>query len=147
MNIPSTYIEWVDAINFIKDHPKNDVYIDNLNKGSLDCDDNLLNNLRNTIMECVNKRLSKEVESFVSYFNGPVEYNSFSLKIVSLRKEFNYCRKLVSINIFPGEMQNLLNKMIDDEADKIQKILEEQTLRADKSGLINSIIRNNPINR
>ena len=147
MNIPTTYIEWVDAITYIRDHPKNDMYIDNLNQGNLDCDDILLLRLKNIVTECVNIRLNKELKSLIAYFNGPVEYNSFSLEILSLKKEFAYCRKLVSIKIFPYEIQEELNKSIDEDANRIQGILEEQTLRADKSGVINSIIRNNPINR
>lgn len=147
MNIPTSYIEWVDAITFIRDHPKNDMYIDNLNNGRLDCDDIMLLRLKNTIVDCINNRLSKEVESFTNYFNGPVEYNSFSLKLIALKKEFNYCKKIANIKIFPKEIHEELNKSLDEKADMIQDILEKQTLRADKSGVINSIIRNNPINK
>ncbi len=147
MNIPSTYIEWVEAINYIFSHPRNDMYIDNLNKGNLDCDNNLLQKLKFEVTDCIFNRIGKEVESFGSYLRTQIDYNSFSLKVVELKKEILYGKKLASIKIFSNEIQEEIISQIQEMADKIQNLLEEQTKMIDKTGSINSIIKNNPINK
>lgn len=147
MNIPTAYIEWVNAINYVKEHPRNDMYIDNLNKGTLEYDNNLIQRLKQELSDCIFGRIGKEVESFTRYLKGQVDYNSFSLKVVELKKELIYGKKLANIRILPDNVRDELNKQIIEVADQIQNLLVEQTQRIDKTGSINSIIKNNPINR
>ena len=148
MNIPSTYIEWIDAFNYIKTHPKNEIYIDYLNKGSLDANESLIEKLKIEMIDCILTRINNAYSSFVKYLNGgSVEYNGFSLKIVELRREFNYVMKLVNINIFTKEIKEELSNIIQTNADSIQTKLVQETTMIDRSGTINSMIKNNPINR
>ena len=147
MNIPTTYSEWVEAIKYVETHPRNDMYIDILNNGTLEYDDILITRLKSEIGNCVFIRIGRELESFTRYLDGLVDYNSFSLKIVKLKKELIYGKKLASIKILPKDISDELNKQIDNKADIIQELLVKETQRIDKTGTINSIIRNNPINK
>ena len=42
MKSPTSYYEWVECLEYIKDKPRNDLYLDILKKGKLDADNNLL---------------------------------------------------------------------------------------------------------
>ena len=147
MNIPSTYIEWIDAIEYVKDHPRNDIYIENLNKGTLDYDDILIKRLEAELNNCIFYRMGKEVESFGNYIRGSLDYNSFSLKVVEIKKEFIYCKKIANIKILPSKIKEELNNAVMNNANRVQELLETQTEGLDKSGSINSIIKSNPINK
>lgn len=146
MNIPTTYIEWIKCFEYVKDHPRNEMYIDILNKGILDYDENLISKLANELSSVITYRLSGALNTFTESLKGTIEYNSLSLEIISLRKEFNYAFQLGNIKVFPDNVKEGLIDLIKKNADNMQKALEENTKMSDRSGTINSMIKNNPIN-
>ena len=147
MNIPNTYIEWVDAFDYISNNPRNDSYIDMLNQGSLDYDELLIARLRNEMLKCAFGRLEREVNKFSHSLDQTTEYNDFSLKLGELKKEFQYAKRLITINIFPDNIKKEALDVLKSNADKVQRSMEEHTKLIDKTGAINSIVRNNPINK
>jgi len=148
MNIPTTYYEWITSFDYIKDKPRNELYIETLNKGRLDADSDLKMKLVKELTDVVVYRLEKAVNSFTDYLNGgEVDYNGLSLQIVSLRKEFIYDKKLVNLKIIARNVGMELSNAIQKRADNLQSVLEKKTVYSDKSGILNSLIKSNPINR
>ena len=148
MNIPTTYYEWITCFDYIKDKPRNDSYIDILNSGRLDKDNTLELKLINELTNMIAYRLEKAVNSFNDYLSsGSVDYNGLSLQIISIRKEFVYAKKLVNIKVISPNNSEELAKGIQKRADNLQEVLENKTVYSDRSGVLNSLIKSNPINR
>ena len=147
MKEPTTYYEWIQAINYIKDKPQNDLYIETLRKGTLDTSDELIYKLGLELGNVIKYRMEKTIASFTEYLRTGVDYNGLSLQIIKVRKEFNYSKKLVYLSIFPKDLSNKLADVIQRNADQLQNTLVEKTKDADRSGILNSLIKQNPINR
>ena len=148
MNAPRTYYEWVSSFDYIKDKPRNDLYLDTLNKGSIEGDNNLKMKLVKELADVINYRLERAVTSFNEYLtSGELDYNGLSLQIVTVRKEFVYAKKLINIHIVPKEVIPVLEESVQKRADRLQEVLVKQTVYADRSGVLNSLIKSNPINR
>ncbi|MBP5684378.1 MAG: hypothetical protein J6X02_03880 [Bacilli bacterium] len=147
MKSPTSYYEWVECLNYIKDKPRNDLYIDTLKKGRLDADNNLLMKLIKELANIISYRIENTINDFMEYLQGGVDYNGLSLEIISVRKEFNYAKKLVYINIIPKNISENLANTIQLKANQIQEVLENKTQNADRSGILNSLIKSNPINK
>ena len=147
MNIPTTYFEWVQAIEYIKDKPQNDLYIETLRKGTLDTSGELIYKIGQELGNVIKYRTEKTIASFTDYLRTGIDYNGLSLQIIKVRKEFNYSKKLVYLNIFPRDLSDKLADIIQKNADQLQNTLVEKTKDADRSGILNSLIKQNPINR
>ena len=89
----------------------------------------------------------REVNKFSHSLDQTTEYNDFSLKLGELKKEFQYAKRLITINIFPDNIKKEALDVLKSNADKVQRSMEEHTKLIDKTGAINSIVRNNPINK
>jgi hypothetical protein len=147
MKSPTSYYEWVECFDYIKDKPRNDLYLDILKKGRLDADQNLLMKLIKELANIISYRLENTISSFTEYLQSGIDYNGLSLEIITVRKEFNYAKKLVYLNIIPKDISANLANTIQLKANQLQEVLEQKTKNADRSGILNSLIKSNPINK
>ena len=147
MKEPTSYFEWTKILEYIKDKPRNDLYLETLNKGTLDADQSLLVRLSQEVENLVNYRLKKELNSFMEYIKNKIDYNGLSLELIKLKKELIYDKKLSNINIFTSDIKTRLTETLQKQADSIQNVLMERTKNIDRTGLMNSLVKNNPVNK
>ena len=147
MKEPTSYFEWVKFLEYIKDKPRNDLYIDTLNKGRMDADTNLLLKLASEIENIISYRMQKELTSFTEYLKSGMDYNGLSLELIKLKKELVFDKKLANIKIFNDNIKLGLTNKVQKEADTIQNVLLDKTKNIDRSGMMNSLVRNNPVNK
>lgn len=147
MKEPTSYFEWTKILEYIKDKPRNDLYLDTLNKGTLDADQSLLVRLSQEVENLINYRLKKELNSFMEYIKNKIDYNGLSLELIKLKKELIYDKKLSNINIFTSDIKTRLTETLQKQADSIQNVLMERTKNIDRTGLMNSLVKNNPVNK
>ena len=67
MKEPTSYFEWTKILEYIKDKPRNDLYIETLNKGRMDADQNLLIRLSQEVESLISYRMQRELNSFMEY--------------------------------------------------------------------------------
>ena len=147
MKEPTSYFEWTKILEYIKDKPRNDLYLETLNKGTLDADQGLLIRLSQEVENLINYRLKRELNSFMEYIKNKIDYNGLSLELIKLKKELIYDRKLSNINIFTNDIKTRLTETLQKQADSIQNVLMERTKNIDRTGLMNSLVKNNPVNK
>ena len=147
MKEPTSYFEWTKILEYIKDKPRNDLYLDTLNKGTLDADQGLLIRLSQEVENLINYRLKRELNSFMEYIKNKIDYNGLSLELIKLKKELIYDKKLSNINIFTSDIKTKLTETLQKQADSIQNVLMERTKNIDRTGLMNSLVKNNPVNK
>lgn len=147
MKEPTSYFEWTKILEYIKDKPRNDLYLETLNKGTLDADQGLLVRLSQEVENLINYRLKRELNSFMEYIKNKIDYNGLSLELIKLKKELIYDKKLSNINIFTSDIKTRLTETLQKQADSIQNVLMERTKNIDRTGLMNSLVKNNPVNK
>ncbi len=147
MKEPTSYFEWVKFFEYIKDKPRNDLYIETLNKGRMDADTNLLLKLASEIESIISYRMQKELTSFTEYLRSGMDYNGLSLELIKLKKELVFDKKLANIKIFNDNIKLGLTNKVQKEADTIQNVLLDKTKNIDRSGMMNSLVKNNPVNK
>ena len=87
MKEPTTYFEWTKFLEYIEDKPRNELYIETLNKGRLDADNSLLVRLSQEVSNVISYRMQKELSSFTEYLKTKIDYNGLSLELIKLKKE------------------------------------------------------------
>ena len=97
MREPTTYFEWMKFLEYIKDKPRNDLYIETLNKGTIDADNTLLIKLAGEVEKIISYRMNKELNSFTEYLKTQIDYNGLSLELIKLRKELVFDKKLSNL--------------------------------------------------
>ena len=147
MREPTSYYEWTKILEYIKDKPRNDLYIETLNKGMIDADKGLIIKLAGEVENLINYRTQKELNSFMQYLRTSIDYNGLSLELIKLKKELVFDMKLSNIKVFNEEIRKKLSNNVQKQADAIQNVLIEKTKDIDRTGMMNSLIRNNPVNK
>ncbi len=147
MKEPTSYFEWTKILEYIKDKPRNDLYIETLNKGRMDADQNLLIRLSQEVENLISYRMQRELNSFMEYLKDKIDYNGLSLELIKLKKELIFDKKLANINIFNSDIKGKLTSTVQKQADSIQNVLMERTKNIDRTGLMNSLVKNNPVNK
>lgn len=147
MKEPTTYFEWTKFLEYIKDKPRNELYIETLNKGRLDADNSLLVRLSQEVSNVISYRMQKELSSFTEYLKTKIDYNGLSLELIKLKKELIFDKKLANIKIFSEDICKGLTESVQKQADNIQNVLLERTKNIDRSGMMNSLVKNNPVNK
>ena len=147
MKEPTSYFEWTKILEYIKDKPRNDLYIETLNKGRMDADQNLLIRLSQEVESLISYRMQRELNSFMEYIKNKIDYNGLSLELIKLKKELIFDKKLANINIFTNDIKERLTNTVQKQADSIQNVLIERTKNIDRTGLMNSLVKNNPVNK
>ena len=64
---------------------------------------------------------------------------------MALRKEMGFLAKAISLPAIPAEDRTQYRRLVLEQADKIQKSLEDSA-RNDRTGKLASIVRNNRVN-
>ena len=147
MREPTSYYEWTKILEYIKDKPRNDLYIETLNKGTIDADKGLIMKLAGEVENLINYRTQKELNSFMQYLRTSIDYNGLSLELIKLKKELVFDMKLSNIRVFNEEIRKKLSNNVQKQADAIQNVLIEKTKDIDRTGMMNSLVRNNPVNK
>ena len=147
MREPTSYYEWTKILEYIKDKPRNDLYIETLNKGTIDADKGLIMKLAGEVENLINYRTQKELNSFMQYLRTSIDYNGLSLELIKLKKELVFDMKLSNIKVFNEEIRKKLSNNVQKQADAIQNVLIEKTKDIDRTGMMNSLVRNNPVNK
>ena len=91
--------------------------------------------------------LKRELNSFMEYLKDKIDYNGLSLELIKLKKELIFDKKLANINIFNSDIKGKLTSTVQKQADSIQNVLMERTKNIDRTGLMNSLVKNNPVNK
>ena len=141
--IPMTYLEWNNQFEKLKTSVKDDIIIDNLNKGKLDLDENLLIRFMHNVDELVSFRLNNALDKFINSISmSGVNFNNFNMILLELKKEFKFLFKISKLNVIPIENQEKLISTLSEEIKKIELIILEKLGKTDRTGMLISAVKN-----
>lgn len=146
MNPPKTYAEWIDIISVFKSGTNDERIVELMKKGSIQWQSGVAERFSQKLLETFNGRMNDAIDKFQlslsrSHGNEGMIINS----IVELRKELSFLADAIDLPTIPEEHRSQFVTLIAEQADNVQKSLEDSS-RNDRTGRLSSIIRNNRVN-
>ena len=146
INPPKTSYEWNKLLELIKEGSNDEEVLSAMQHGNIDWIGGVANIFVNNLLNAVDYRLQKGLKTFQQSFNyvGNNE-GVFISNIRNFKNEIKFLYKLVSLKCIPEEERVKYQKLVQNNADKIQENLKKASA-IDKTGRILYIIEKNPIN-
>lgn len=143
---PQTYAEWVNVLTVFKNKSDDAEVLKAMQSGKLEWQTGIAERFAKRLMEAVNHRMNCASDKFQKDMGrtGGSE-NAIVQAILALRKELHFLVLALDLPALPEEHRGNLQKLILEQADAMQKSLEDSA-KKDRSGKLSSIVRNNKVN-
>ncbi|OPX43596.1 hypothetical protein CLHUN_25340 [Ruminiclostridium hungatei] len=147
MKNPTTYSEWLDCFDAVKEGTRDSEVIESVQKGSLVLSAGVAGRFATHLSDVIQFRIKKASDKFsraMQTCGG--DLNLLSTTLLALRKEFKFLIKFVQLPVLPKGDIDILVKAIKEQADQMQKSLEDTCAKNDRTGTLVSIIKRNKVN-
>ena len=143
---PRTYSEWVSVLTMLKNKTDDEEVLSAMQRGSLEWQAGVADRFTVKLVDAVNARMNTATDKFqtdISRSNG--QEGAIVQAILQLRKEMAFLVKVMDLPVIPEKSRAEYRNLVLDQADKMQKSLEDSA-RNDRTGRLASIIRNHKVN-
>ena len=146
IHAPHTYSEWVTVFTVLKNKTDDESVLAAMQAGSIAWQSGVAERFTSKLVEAINTRLNAATDKFQRDMSraGGQERNIIQA-LLSLRKELQFLLNAINLPVIPEKDRDEYCKLVLEQADKIQKSLEDSA-KKDRSGKLASIVRNNKIN-
>jgi len=146
MKPPSTYAEWVELLDILRDKSNDTDVLLALKKGTISWQVGVAERFAAKLIDAINSRMNAAADKFgkdMSRSNG--QEGAIVQAILALRKEMAFLYDAINLPVIPEKDRAKYCALVREQADKMQASLENSA-HTDKSGKMSSIIRNNRVN-
>jgi len=143
---PHTYSEWAEVIGIFKNKEDDEDALKAMKAGTVEWQSGVAERFSKRLIDAVNYRMNAASDKFqkeLSRSRG--EDRAIIQAILGLRKEMAFLAQAIDLPAIPQELRSQYIKMVYDQADTMQKSLEDSA-KSDRSGKMSSIIRNHKVN-
>ena len=145
IKIPSTYGEWVDVLNMLKNKSNDEEVLHVMQQGKLEWQTGVAERFTEKYIGTINYRLDNATDKFQTEINRASGRESMIIQaLLNLRKELVFLSKVANIEAVPEKYRSQYYNMVINHADSIQKSLEDSA-KKDRTGKLSSIIRNHKV--
>ncbi len=141
MKAPTTYAEWVTALDMFKEGSRDDEALLAMEEGELSWSSGVAERFVTRLRDVCDTRLRELGERQRRYFQKATGEREVVNNLLSYRREFSKLHRLVSIKVLPENVCNSFRKMIKDCATETQRSFEQAALQ-DRSGKLVFIVKN-----
>ena len=143
---PQTYADWVNVLTLLKNKSDDAEVLKAMQAGKLEWQSGIAERFSKRLMEAVNHRMNSASDKFQKNMGrtGGTE-NAIVRAILALRKELQFLVMVLDLPVLPEAHRSNLQKLIFEQADVMQKSLEDSA-KKERSGKLSSIVRNNKVN-
>lgn len=143
---PKTYAQWADVIAVFKEAEDDEATLKAMKEGTLEWQSGVADRFAKKLIEAVNFRMNKATDRFQKEMTRAAgQERALVGALVLLRKEMKLLSEAVNLPVIPEKDREHYQKLVFDQADKIQSSLEDSAKR-DRTGKLASIIRNHKVN-
>ena len=146
ISVPQNYSEWVEILDKLKTKFDDKEVLKAMKNGHLEWQSGIAERFIKRLTDTVNERMNNASDKFqkdMSHSKG--KESSIVQAILFLRKEMFFLSQVVDLPTVPETQRSQLVNMVLEQANIMQKSLEDSA-KKDRSGKLSSIIRNNKIN-
>jgi len=144
--IPHTYAEWICILDDLKTKNNDSEVLVCMKNGTLEWQVHVADRFLKKLTDVLKYRTDEAIDKFAKEqkrING--NEGQIIQSLLSLRKELIFLLQVVDINAIPNEDRKKLKEIIVENANSIQKSLEDSA-KDDRSGKMSSIVKNNRVN-
>lgn len=143
---PKTYAEWVNVLTMLKNKTDDEAVLPAMQRGTIEWQSGVAERFTSKLVEAVNSRINAASDKFqldISRSGG--NEGAIIQAILRLRKEMAFLVKAMDLPAIPEKDRATYKNLVIEQADKMQKSLEDSA-KADRTGRLASVIRNNKVN-
>ena len=146
IQVPHTYSEWVEILTKLKNRVDDKEVFEAMQKGPGEWQSGVAERYSKKLIETVNLRMNTALDKFQTDMNrARGQEGAIVQGILDLRRELVFLAQAINLPALPDEEREQYRKLVTDQADKIQKSLEDSA-RNDRTGKLSSIVRNHRVN-
>ena len=143
---PKTYSEWVEIFDILKSRSNDEIILNAMQEGSIRWQSGVAQRFAKRLTDVINYRMNSASDRFqkgIMRANG--QERVIIQNILELRREMKFLVKVAGIPAIPEKDRECYCRLVLDQADIMQKSLEDSA-KKDTSGRLAGIIRNNRVN-
>lgn len=143
---PHTYSEWVEIIEKFKNKTDDEAVLDAMQRGTVQWQTGVAERFSRRFIDAVNFRMNTASDKFQRELNcARGEEGAIVRALLSLRKEMSFLAIAINLPALPEKDRQHYKKLVIEQADNMQKSLEDSAKR-DYSGKLLNIIKNHRVN-
>ncbi|MDE3840229.1 hypothetical protein C0966_12845 [Bacillus methanolicus] len=145
MSIPTTYAEWVDCFEQLKEGTKDEETIRFMEQGSIEWTIGVAERLTQRLYETIDFRLRQiadQLQKELNHWNG--DETALVKAILSARRRLAVLKRVAHLPAFPEQVRESMHNILHEYAKSTQESLEDSS-KIDRTGRLRMLIRNNPI--
>lgn len=143
---PHTYAEWVSVLDMLKNKTNDEEVLQAMLQGTVQWQSGVAERFSKKLIDAVNERMNGATDKFqkeITRSHG--QECAIVQSLLALRKELNFLSKAIDLPALPKEDRQHYRQLVVSQANNIQNSLEDSA-KADRSGKLASIVRNNRVN-
>lgn len=143
---PSTYAEWIDILDILKEKSDDAAVLPAMKKGTIEWQTGVAERFTRKLVDVINYRMNAASDRFqkeMSYSKG--QESVIVQALIALRKEMYFLSEAINLPVIPEKDRQKYYQLVISQADSMQNELEKSA-KKDYSGKIASIVRNNRVN-
>lgn len=148
MLVPHVYAEWVQVLESLKQKENDAEVLSAMQKGSIAWQSGVAERFSKKLVEAVNFRMNRDADKFQNDLkHAGSEERLIIQALLALRKDMQFLLQAVNLPAIPEEIREEYCRLVKDQADNMQRSLEDSAKTQDWSGKLSSILRNHKINK
>ncbi|MBQ3291234.1 MAG: hypothetical protein IJH43_02505 [Mogibacterium sp.] len=143
---PHTYAEWASVLTLLKDKTDDDAVLAAMQAGTIEWQTGVAERFSKKLIDAVNSRMNAASDKFqLDIQRAGGQERAIVQALLALRKEMRFLTRVLDIRAIPEQDRAQYVGLVRAQADAMQKSLEDSA-KADRTGKLSSIIRNNRVN-
>lgn len=147
LEIPHTYAEWFSVLNVLKERTDDEIVLQVMKQGTVEWQSGVAERFSKKLIDVINFRMNLASDKFqknLSRANG--EERVIVQALLALRKEMKFLVDAIDLPALPDKERNQYKQLILEQADNMQKSLEDSA-KKDRSGKLSNVVRNHKVNK
>lgn len=145
MQIPNTYAEWAKLLEELKKGTDDEAVLMAMRAGTLAWQSGVAERFTKRLTAVVNARMDQAQDQFSRTLQHGTGETSVVQGLLDLRRTFSFLKQVMSIPAIPAEYQETYAALVQEQADQIQKSLEDSA-KSDHTGKLSGIVKNHRMN-
>lgn len=146
VKVPNTYSEWATVLDMLKNKENDEEVLEAMLQGTIEWQVGVAERFAKRLIDTVNYRMNSATDKFQKEMTRTQgQERAIVQALISLRKELSFLAKAINLPALPEKDREHYHSLVVEQADKIQKSLEDSS-KQDRSGKLASIVRNNKVN-
>ncbi len=143
---PRTYTEWMAVIDVFRERSNDQDAIQAMKNGRLEWQSGVAERFSKRFIDAINYRMNFASDRFQRDMRHSAgQERGIVQALISLRRELMLLADAVDLPAIPEEIRAQYRSLVLQQADVIQKSLEDSA-KKDRSGKLASLVRNNRVN-